>query len=172
MKETSKNTPSIKKEEFIELINKNKLKLYKTAISILKNDEDANDAIQETLYKAYKNIETLREERYFTTWTIRILINKCYDIIKENKKVVYVDDKITENTQSYYDTYKIESSLERILNKLDDDLRKVIVLYYYDDLSVVEISNILLIPEGTVKSRLARARNKIFKLIKEEEGDI
>lgn len=172
MEEASKNISSIKRKEFIELINKNKLKLYKTAISILKNDEDANDAIQDTLYSAWKNINTLKEKKYFTTWIIRILINKCYDTIKQNKKIIYMNDNIAENKLEYYDTYKVESSLEGILNKLEEDLREVTVLYYYDDLSVMEISNILLVPEGTVKSRLARARNKIYNLIKEEEGDI
>lgn len=171
MENAYKDARKIEKEEFIKLINENKLKLYKTAISILKNEEDANDAIQDTLYSAYKNIETLKNKQYFTTWIIRILINKSYDIIRKNKKIIHIDDQAIENTQGYYDTYKVESSLESTLNKLDDDLREITVLYYYDELSISEISNVLLIPEGTVKSRLSRARNKIYDLIKKEEGE-
>ena len=159
------------KEEFISNINQNRLKMYKTAIAILKNEDDANDAIQDTLYSAYKNYENLKEKAYFSTWVIRILINKCYDIINKNKKIAYIDDSITENTTGTEDNYEIENSLEWVLKQIDKDLKDIVVLYYYDELSVTEISNILGIPQGTVKSRLARAREQIGKIIKKEEGE-
>ena len=159
------------KELFIELINKNRLKLYKTAISILKNDDDANDAIQETLLSSYKNYQNLKDKNLFTTWITRILINKCYDIINKKKKIVYIEDSTIENTASYYDKYQAESILENVLNKLDDELREITLLYYYDDLSTAAISEILNIPAGTVKSRLSRARSKILEIIKKEEGE-
>lgn len=162
----------ITEQEYIELINSNRTKLYKTAIAILKNDDDACDAIQEALMSSYKNLDSLKNKQYFVTWITRILINKCYDIIAKNRKVSYVDGEVTENTASYYDTYKVESSLESTLNKIDKDLKEVVVLYYYDELSIEEISNILLIPDGTVKSRLSRARIQISKIIEKEEGDI
>lgn len=159
------------KELFIELINKNRLKLYKTAISILKNDDDVNDAIQETLLSSYKNYQNLKDKNLFTTWITRILINKCYDIINKKKKIVYIEDSTIENTASYYDKYKTDSILENVLNKLDDELREITLLYYYDDLSTAAISEILNIPAGTVKSRLSRARSKILEIIKKEEGE-
>ena len=71
----------------------------------------------------------------------------------------------------YYEMYSQESELEVVLNKIDKDLKMVTVLYYYDDLSVREISEVLNIPEGTVKSRLSRARSKIYAILKEEEGE-
>lgn len=159
------------KEEFIELINSNRLKMYKTAISILKNEDDVNDAIQDALYSAYKNYEKLKDKNLFTTWLIRILINKCYDITNKRKKIVYIDDSITENTYGKEDDYKVENSLEWVLNKIDNDLKEIVVLYYYDELSVESIANILQIPAGTVKSRLSRARNQIGEIIKKEEGE-
>ncbi|MBP3595967.1 MAG: RNA polymerase sigma factor [Clostridia bacterium] len=159
------------KELFIELINQNRLKLYKTAISILKNDDDANDAIQETLLSSYKNYQNLKDKKLFTTWIIRILINKCYDIINKKKKIVYIEDSTIENTTSYYDKYQTDSILENVLNKIDDELREITLLYYYDDLSTAAISEILNIPPGTVKSRLSRARSKILEIIKKEEGE-
>jgi RNA polymerase sigma-70 factor (ECF subfamily) len=165
------NLQEISKEEYVELINANRLKMYKTAMAILKNDEDACDAIQEALLSSYKSLSSLKNKEFFVTWITRILINKCYDIIQKNKRVVYVDDNITENTLGYYDTYKTESELEYVLSKLDEELKQIVVLYYYDELKVGEISNILLIPEGTVKSRLARARKKIEEILKKEEGD-
>lgn len=108
---------------------------------------------------------------YFTTWIIRILINKCYDIINSNNKIMNLNETIKKDEDSYYQTYKEESSLEWVLNNLEEDLRIVTVLYYYDNIQVSEISKILEIPEGTVKSRLARARNKIYQILKSEEGE-
>ena len=161
------------KEQFIELINANRLKMYKTAISILKNEDDANDAIQDALYSAYKNYENLKDKKLFVTWLIRILINKCYDIINKNKKVVYIDDDSTiENTYGKSDTYDVENSLDWVLNKIDKDLKEIVVMYYYDELSVTEIADILEIPNGTVKSRLSRARSQISEIMKKEEGEI
>ena len=145
--------------------------MYKTGISILKNDEDTCDAIQETLINAYKSLNTLKNNEYFSTWIMKILINKCYDIIRKNKKIINIDEKIKLEQDMYYEMYSQESELEVVLNKIDKDLKMVTVLYYYDDLSVSEISEILNIPDGTVKSRLSRARNKIYAILKEEEGE-
>ena len=159
------------KEFFIQKINENRLKMYKTAIAILKDEDDANDAIQEALYSAYKNYYSLREKSYFTTWIIKILINKCYNIINKNKKIAYIDDTIIQNTASSEDNYEIENSLEWVLNQIDKDLREIVVLYYYDDFSVADIANVLEIPQGTVKSRLSRAREQIKEIINKEEGE-
>lgn len=158
-------------EAFLKLIEEVKLKLYKTGISILKNDEDTCDAIQETLINAYKSLNTIKKNEYFSTWIMKILINKCYDIIRKNKKIINIDEKIKLEQDMYYEMYSQESELEVVLNKIDKDLKMVTVLYYYDDLSVREISEVLNIPEGTVKSRLSRARSKIYAILKEEEGE-
>ena len=159
------------KEFFIQKINENRLKIYKTAIAILKNEDDANDVIQETLYSAYKNYYSLKEKSYFTTWIIRILINNCYNIINKNKKISYIDDNVIQNTTDVEDNYAVENSLEWVLEQIDKDLKEIVVLYYYDDFSVADIANVLKIPQGTVKSRLSRARAQIKEIIKKEEGE-
>ena len=159
-------------EGFENLINSQKSKLYKTGMAILKNDDDTCDAIQETLISAYKNFNSLANIEYFGTWITRILINKCYDIIRKNKKVSYINEEVESNVNTaYYDIYKSESIVERVLNMIDSDLRLVATLYYYDEYSVKEISELLNIPEGTVKSRLSRARDKMYDILKKEEGD-
>lgn len=159
-------------EAFENLVIPQKNKLYKTGMAILKNDDDTCDAIQETLISAYEKFGTLKNVEYFNTWITRILINKCYDILRNNKKISYINKEMeVETNTSYYDIYKSESLVERVLNLIDSDLKLVSVLYYYDEYSVKEISEILNIPEGTVKSRLSRARDKIFDILKKEEGD-
>lgn len=143
----------------------------KHGISILKNDDDTCDAIQETLVSAYKNLKSLREPQYFSSWIIKILINKCYDILRKNKKIKYLNEKMQIEEDAYYEMYCNDSDLENVLKQLEDNLKTVVVLYYYDDLPVAEIANILNIPEGTVKSRLSRARDKIYTILKKEEGE-
>ena len=146
------------KEAFSKLIQEIKIKLYKTGMAILKNDDDVCDALQETLINAYTKITTLKNPEYFNTWIIRIMINNCYEIIRKNRRVSKITEKIEQSIDNYYEIYCEQSNLENILKQLDEDLRLVTVLYYYDDLKVKEISKILNIPEGTVKSRLSRAR--------------
>lgn len=152
-------------EAFTELIEENKLKMYKTAKAILKDEDDVCDAIQDALMSAYQNLKKLNNNDFFSTWLIRILINKCYDICNKNKKRMAVDiDETTDEELKVYDTYD-EGDVSAILNDLDEDIRSVTVMYYYDDLSVKEISDIIGIPEGTVKSRLSRARTKLYDVL-------
>lgn len=156
-------------EAFNELIENNKIKMYKTAKSILNNEDDICDAIQETLISAYKNIDKLKENKFFSTWIIRILINKCYDIISKNKKLGTVVDISEVQDVKTFDRYDSDSIVSKVLNQIDEDLKVVTVLFYYDGFSVKEISQIVNIPEGTVKSRLSRAREKLYILLKKEE---
>lgn len=158
-------------DAFTLLIESIKVKLYKTGMAILKNDDDTCDALQDTLMNIYNNINSLRDNNYFTTWSIRIMINSCYEIIRKRKKIINIEEKITEQEDIYYQSYKEESEVEWVLNRIDPDLKTVTILYYYDDLSVSEIAETLNIPEGTVKSRLSRAREKLYSILKEKEGE-
>lgn len=156
-------------QAFVTLIEQYKIQMYKTAKAILKNEDDVCDAIQEALMSLYKNIESLKQEKYFKTWLIRITINKCYDIIEKNS----INDNKVEKQQLYYEektnNFETNMDLERALSLIDNDLRTVTVLYYYNDISVKDIAEILGIPAGTVKSKLARARNKLYEILKQEE---
>ena len=160
-------------EAFEQLIKENKLKMYKVAKSILKNEDDICDAIQNALMSAYSNLNKLQSNKYFSTWLIRILINKSYDIINKNQKsystTTDIDEYNSDENLKSFDSYNSESLIENVLCELKDDLKTITVLYYYNDYSVGDISIILNIPEGTVKSRLSRARKKIYEIIKSEE---
>ena len=160
-------------EAFEQLIKENKLKMYKVAKSILKNEDDICDAIQNALMSAYSNLNKLQNNKYFSTWLIRILINKSYDIINKNQRsystTTDIDEYNSDENLKSFDSYNSESLIENVLCELEDDLKTITVLYYYNDYSVGDISIILNIPEGTVKSRLSRARKKIYEIIKSEE---
>ena len=146
------------KEAFSRIIIQNKNAMYKTAIVILKNEDDAYDALQEALIKMYKNINKLENIQAFNFWSKRIIVNCCYDLINRNKKVIDITSRLTENyEETREDIYDCEDSLVQTLEKIEPDLRLTATLYYYDDLSTKEIGEVLQIPVGTVKSRLARA---------------
>ena len=156
-------------QKFTELIEENKLRFYKTAKIILKNDDDVYDALQEALISIYKNYEKLENEKFFSTWATRIIINKCYDLLRKRKNNIVSIDEFIENNPSmgHNDKYEIdESGIKQAMNFLNDDVKLIVVLYYYDNYSVKEISEIVNIPEGTVKSRLSTAR----KLLKQKLG--
>ena len=156
------------KEAFSRIIIQNKESMYKTAIVILKNEDDAYDALQEALIKMYRNITKLENKESFNFWSRRIIVNCCYDIISKNQKVVNITSKLTENfEETREDIYDCEDELVKVLDKLDEDLRLTATLYYYDDLSTKEIGEMLNIPLGTVKSRLSRAREKLYDILKE-----
>lgn len=145
-------------EAFIEIINKSTGQMYRIGKSILKNDEDVGDAMQETIMIAYERLHTLKEPKFFNTWLIRILINRCNYILNRNKKIISIDDI---NAVSYKEKGIINLELNEAINQLKEDYRIVITLYYIMGFSVKEISAILDDKEGTIKSRLCRARNDL-----------
>lgn len=145
-------------DAFFELIEHYKLSMYKAAKSILNNEEDIADAIQETIISAYKNIKKLKNNSYFKTWITRILINKCKDIIHKNKGYLLIDNY---NEESYIQDFLTKFELEEALGDLSKEQKLVISLYYISEFNIREISEILNESQGTVKSRLFRARNKL-----------
>ena len=149
-------------EAFINLMDINKTYMYKVAKSILNNNEDIADAIQETILSCYKNIEKLKEIKYFKTWMTRILINKCNALLKKNKKIMNLDMEITEDLK-IEESYKLD--LKESINNLDSDLKIIVILYYYEDMSIKDISESLNIPQGTIKSRLSRARKRLKEIL-------
>ena len=160
------------KEAFSRIIIQNKESMYKTAIVILKNEDDAYDALQDALIKMYKNIKKLENIESFKFWSRRIIVNCCYDIINKNKKVIDIETVLTQTFEEIReDSYDCEDGLVKTLEKIEPDLRLTVTLYYYNDLSTKEIGEILQIPAGTVKSRLARAREKLYAILKEERGE-
>lgn len=155
-----------KDNKFTQLVQKNKLKFYKTAKAILKNDDDVYDAIQNALMSMYQNFNNLKEQKYFATWGVRIVINKCYDLLRKNKKIELYD-KLEECVTE--DNYNLDyNGINKLVNGLDKNLYLIVILYYYDDFSIKEIAEILEMPEGTIKSKLSKARSTLRKNLEKE----
>lgn len=151
------------------IIMENMQSMYRVAFSILKTEDEIYDAISNTTVIVFEKIGTLKNEEFFKTWLIRILINECYKIYKQNKKIIYLDNCNQENLV-YSDKY-VDFEIRKTIKNLDKDLQEIVILYYYEDFSVKDISQILKIPEGTVKSRLSRAREKLQQEFIKEKID-
>ena len=149
------------KEIFTQKVLEAETTLYRIAKTILIRESDCEDAVQEAILLAYEKRNTLKEEKYFKTWLVRILMNECYKIQRKKNKVVSYEDYVdTEKPQPESDY----SELYEALQNLPEKIRITIVIYYIEGYSVEEVKDLLRIPAGTVKSRLAKGR----KLLKEQ----
>ncbi len=144
-------------DAFTRLMKSQMQSMYKTARAILLNYEDIADAVSETILACWENLNKLKEERFFKTWMTRILINKCNDIIR--KKQYYLDEDIPETP--YIDTGFENAEWKDAMNSISEKYRLVMVLYYIEGFNTGDISMMLDVPEGTVRSRLARGREQL-----------
>jgi RNA polymerase sigma-70 factor (ECF subfamily) len=140
-----------------------KTKLFRTAKGTLGNETLALDAVSEAVYRAFKGIKRLREPRYVETWFTRILLNVAKDMYRRQKYEIIVDEVPDGIHYDHHD----EVEFAQLIEGLPQELREIISLKYYSDYTLAEISIILVIPEGTVKSRLHRA----LKLLRVELSD-
>lgn len=154
------------KDAFCNLIRINKISMYRVAKSILSKEEDVEDAVSEAILKAYKNIKSLKDESFFKTWLIRIVINESNTLYKKRSREISVENEHFVNLQ-VNDKYK-DVTLYNAINALDDDLRTTTILFYFEDMKYRDIAKVLDIKEGTVKSRLSRAKEKLYNILKEE----
>jgi RNA polymerase sigma-70 factor (ECF subfamily) len=168
------NLGKMEEEEFLELLEGRLKILYKIAYSYFKDEDSASDAVQDAVVTAYKNINKLKDKDKFNSWITTILVNRCREILRRNKVIVFqqydanvIDTKILNEAKHLSDYEKVENKLYfiNLLNKLDEKYRDVIRLKYFGDYTLAEISTILDIPLGTVKSRLNFAIKKLKKLL-------
>lgn len=150
-------------DAFGQLVQENLQKMYRIAISILQNEEDAADAIQETMLKCWQKINQVRNEDYFETWLIRTLINQCKDILKCRKRTVLVDD-IPEAAQE--DNYT-NTEWKAVLRVLHEKYRIVLELYYVEGFSTKEIATMMHITDASVRTRLVRGRKQLEQMFRE-----
>jgi RNA polymerase sigma-70 factor (ECF subfamily) len=161
------------KEEFTRRVLEAEPMMYHISKSILKNDYDCADAVQEAILKAFVKLSSLREEQFFKTWLCKILIRECYRISSSKKSVSF--DEYAENHANlgYKDAYSGESEigLYDAIMKLNDKHRLVVTMHYVEGFNIAQIAQTLKIPEGTVKSRLSKARCALKIALGDEEKD-
>ena len=150
-------------DSFVALCDAVKNDLFRVAKGILGDDNLALEAVSESVFRAYKGIWRLREPRYAATWFTRILINAANDIHKRQKHETSLD---AAQNIGLIDAHS-KMDFEQMIRSLPPDLRKIVSLKYYSEFTHEEISRILKLPIGTVKSRLSRAL-KLLRL--EVEG--
>ena len=159
---TAKRTQMKDDKAFNELVDPCKEKLYTIAFAYLKDEQNSLDTVSETIYKGYLNISELKIKQFFNTWVIKILINSCNDIIKTNNKVVYIDEynRVDRNKNDDLGTeFKIANNIDlyNAIDKLNEKFKSIVILKYLEDMTITQISQILDLPEGTVKVYLKRA---------------
>ncbi|WP_420811476.1 RNA polymerase sigma factor [Natranaerobius trueperi] len=159
---------NLQKELENYLIN-NREAHYRLAYSYLKNKEDALDVLQESTYKAFRTLEKQNSNLKIKSWFYKILINTSIDFIRKHKKITLVDDiDFQENQKDYYK----DLDLEKALDNLDEHLKSIIILRYFEDFKLEEIGKILDVNTNTVKTRLYKALKLLRVDLEENKEDL
>lgn len=152
------------KQAFCRVIENVERKLYIIARSRLTNIEDIKDAMQDAIMYAYINIKKLKEVEKFNAWIVKILINSCNKIYNQKKINILSYSEFDENKFKYEsDFIDLENNMNffNIIDFLDVQEKTLITMYYLDEYTTKEISDILDINESTLRSKLSSIRNKI-----------
>lgn len=154
------------KDAYVNIIKVNKEYLYKTAYMYVKDESKAMDILQETITRGYININKLKEPSFFKTWITRILINVAVDMIKKEAKIVQGEETI------YIEEHKnisIEEKLDlyNAVDLLNDKYKTIVIMKYFNDLKIKDISILMEMPENTIKTSLNRAKKQLRNILKE-----
>jgi RNA polymerase sigma-70 factor, ECF subfamily len=141
---------------FADLFHGCKQMVFRTAFLMLGNDRDAEDVLQDVFLAVYRELRNYKPERAaFSTWLYRITLNDCLNWKRKHRlPLLSIDDVDPPGESGIRDQ---DYDVWRAVSRLSSKLRAVVVLRYYSDLSYLEISEVLGIPLGTVKSRLNQA---------------
>ena len=174
---------------FRELIEAHRDRVYNITFRMLGNRAEAEDIAQEVFITVFKTIDTFREESKFSTWLYRVTVNHCKNRIKYLARRHDRDrDELDETTTSSgvngtiggpmpvsphaaIESAQTEKLLQDAIASLDEEQRTVVVLRDVEDLSIEEIRDITGLPDGTIKSRLHRARLVLRKRLQRHVGE-
>lgn len=166
---------------FSELYKSTNKRIYFICMSFLKNEHDADDAIQETYLTAYKNLYQLTDPKKFNRWLEQIAINKCRDFLKKNESIPVDNEELEEKLfeekeiilpEEYIMNNEKRKIIMNIIQKQLSDLQyQTVILYYFNNLTCKKISEIMRCSEGAVKNRLSVARVKIKSGVEQYEID-
>ncbi|HBI6978883.1 TPA: sigma-70 family RNA polymerase sigma factor [Clostridium perfringens] len=155
------------KESFGILIKNNKEYLYKMAFLYVKDEQDALEVIHETVYRAFLNIEKLKKAKFFNTWITKILINVSIDFLKKKEKNEMLDESTPIKKERCEISTEEKLDLYNAIDLLNDNYKTVIIMMYFNDMKIKDISKVMEIPENTVKTYLRRAKQALGEILKE-----
>lgn len=155
------------KESFGILIKNNKEYLYKMAFLYIKDEQDALEVIHETVYRGFLNIEKLKKAKFFNTWITRILINVSIDFLKKKGKNEMLDESTPIIKEKCEISTEEKLDLYNAIDLLNDNYKTVIIMMYFNDMKIKDISKVMEIPENTVKTYLRRAKQALGEVLKE-----
>lgn len=152
---------------FLKLFQQYEMDIYRMAYIYTKHREDALDVVQEVAYQSFKKIDTLKQPEYFKTWLIKITINCALNVVRKNKQIIPLKFDYEAILGSKEEDVSLSMSIHELMDVLQEDEKSVVLLKYYNDLTLKEIAELLDIPLGTAKSILYRALNKLRQNVKE-----
>ncbi len=155
------------KDVFCEKIRLCENAMYALAFSVVRNESDAGEVISESIYRAYKSFGTVKSMNSFKPWILRIVHNTAVDFIRKNSK-----DVPMEEAQAYIDSSEGEVTsrlaLRDAVESLKQPYRTVVILFYYENLSVSKIAQITETNIAAVKKQLSRARKMLTEILGED----
>jgi RNA polymerase sigma-70 factor (ECF subfamily) len=140
-------------------------RFYRLAYSYLKNEADAQDAVQNGACKALKSARSLKEPQYMDTWLYRIMVNEALTLLRARQR--WTQDEEALEQQSAEDRYE-DIDLKRAVEALGEPDRTIVTLRYFEELKLSEVAEVVQMPVNSVKSRLYRALNRLRTALKEE----
>lgn len=160
---------------FSPLVEKHKRMAYTFALKLMKNPEDAEEIAHDAFVKAYQSLKEFRQESKFTTWLYKIIFNQAVSRLRKKKlELTSLEDAKYGNFE-YVESDNLFSILtekeqgilvRQAVDKLPDDERIVITLFYLNDCAVKEITEITGFTEANVKIKLFRARKRLWEMLK------
>lgn len=153
------------RERFAAAVTAHRRAMYRAARALLSSDADAEDAVSEAILRAWQAFGRLRDEKALKSWLIKITVNCAYEHHRRGAHVTYTDDlePLAGGAEDKHDF-----TLWDAVCALPEDYRVATVLFYYEDMTTAEIAKTLGVREGTVRSRLSRARNRLRTMLEEE----
>ncbi len=156
------------KERFAEIVNRYQVKLLRYATQLVHDEQKASDVVQDAFVKAYINLNGFDVKKKFSSWIYRIVHNEAMNVIKKYHKetplVFDMDIRSDENVELDYTKKELIEHAQSCLGDMPVLYSEPLALYYIDEKSYDEISDILRIPMGTVATRIGRAKKLMKRL--------
>lgn len=170
-----------KDEILIWLMEEYGRSLVRLAFTYVKQEQLAEDIVQDVFVKCYKNLNSFRQDSSYKTWLYRITVNNCKDVLKSwnfrnlitsNLVGLQIHTSKEKSPEEKLLTYEENRHISNLVISLPIKLREVIIFYYYEEMRIEQISDLLGINQNTVKSRLLRGKQQLKKKLErgEERG--